>query len=96
MRERVVISKSERPEKRFMAKFEKKTVHFGQKGGKAFVDHRDEKKKAAWEARHRVREDWGDYDTAGALSKHVLWNKTSVSASVKDLNARQKQFTFLY
>ena len=72
MKERVVISKSERPEKRFMAKFEKKTVHFGQKGGSTFVDHKDEKKKNAWMARHRVREDWGDYDTAGALSKHCL------------------------
>ena len=56
-----MISKSERPEKRFMAKFEKKTVHFGQKGGSTFVDHKDEKKKNAWEARHRVRENWRKY-----------------------------------
>ena len=95
MRERVVITQSNRPEKRFKAEFENRTVHFGSKGS-AYVDHKDAKTKAAWEARHRVRENWKDYDSAGALSKHVLWNQKSVSASVKDLNARQKQYTFIY
>ena len=96
MRERVVISKSNHPEKRYVAEFEKKTMHFGQKGGSTFVDHKDAKMKRAWEARHRARENWRDWDSVGALSKHVLWNKTSVSASVKDLNARQKRYTFVY
>ena len=78
-----------------MAEFENKRVHFGQKGGSTFVDHKDAKMKRAWEARHRVRENWRDWDSAGALSKHVLWNNTSVLASVKDLNARQKRYTFV-
>ena len=79
-----------------MAEFEKKTVHFGQKGGSTFVDHKDAKTKAAWEARHRVRENWRDYDSAGSLSKLVLWSKTSISAAVKDLNASQKEYHFVY
>ena len=93
---KVVISKSTRPEKRLMAKFEGRTVHFGQRGAKTFVDHKDEEVKRAWIARHRVREDWRDYDSAGALSKHLLWSKRSVSASVKALNDRQKQYHFVY
>ena len=93
---KVVISKSTRPQKRLMAKFEGRTVHFGQRGAKTFVDHKDEEVKRAWEARHRVREDWRDLQTAGSLSKNILWTKTSVPASVKALNDRQKQYTFVY
>ena len=93
---RVVITQSNRPEKRLKAEFEGKTVHFGSRGGKAFVDHKDEEVKRAWEARHRVRENWRDYDTAGSLSKHVLWSKTSISAAVKDLNSKQRQYSFVY
>ena len=92
---RVVISKSTKPDKRLKAEFGKKTVHFGAKGGSTYIDHQNPKTKANWEARHKVRENWKDYDSAGALSKHVLWNKRSLTASVRDLNARQKQYTFV-
>ena len=72
-----------------------KTVHFGAKGGSTYIDHKDPKTKANWEARHKVRENWNDYDSAGTLSKHVLWNKPSLAASIRDLNARQKQYDFV-
>ena len=91
----VVISKSRKPDKRYKADFGSKTVHFGAKGGSTFIDHRDLKTKNNWENRHRVRENWRDYDSAGALSKHVLWNKPTLRDSIKDLNNRQSQFTFV-
>ena len=92
---RVEISRGSRKDKRFKAAFGGRAVHFGSKTGSTFVDHGDEKTKRAWEARHRVNEDWADYDSAGALSKHLLWNKRSMKASVRDLNARQKQYRFV-
>ena len=92
---RVEISRSSRKDKRFKAAFGGRAVHFGSKSGSTFIDHKDEKKKAAWEARHRVNEDWSDYDTAGALAKHLLWNKRSMKAAVRDLNGRQKQYRFV-
>ena len=91
----VVITKSAKYDKRLKADFGNKTVHFGAKGGSTFVDHKDPKTKANWEARHKVRENWKDYDSAGALSKHVLWNKPSLTASIRDLNTRQKQYNFV-
>ena len=94
MPERVIVKSSSRPDKRLEAKFKNKTINFGQKGGSAFPDHKDEKTKKNWEKRHRVRENWADYDSAGALSKHILWNKKSISASVADLNKRQSQYRF--
>ena len=42
-------------------------------------NHGDQAKKEAWRrqtlARHKARENWADLQTAGALAKHVLWNK---------------------
>ena len=92
---RVEISRSSRKDKRFKAEFGGRAVHFGSKTGSTFVDHGDEKTKRAWEARHRVNENWQDYDTAGALAKHLLWNRASLRASARDLNARQKQYRFV-
>jgi len=91
----VIIQTSKRPNKRLEAKFGKKTVAFGQRGGSAYPDHKDEKTKKNWEARHRVRENWADYDTPGALAKHVLWNKKNIKASVEDLNKRQSLYRFV-
>lgn len=81
------LSKSNKPDKRYKIVFDgkkTKTVHFGQKDGSTFVDHKDDKKKAAWIARHKVRENWNNIKTAGALSKHILWNKKSLKDSIKD------------
>ena len=103
----VAISRSSKKDKRLKAKFENKTVHFGSRGGararasargrspRTFIDHKDQKIKDAWEARHKVNENWGDYRTAGSLAKNILWNKTSMQGSVNDLNRRQKQFRFV-
>jgi hypothetical protein len=91
----VVISKSTKPDKRLQARYATKTVHFGAQGGSTFIDHRDPKLKENWEARHRVRENWQDYSSAGALSKHLLWNKPTLQASIRDLNARQKVYRFV-
>jgi hypothetical protein len=57
----------------------KKTVQFGSATGSSFLDHKDEKVKDAWIARHRVREDWTVPDNAGSLSKHILWETTSLA-----------------
>ena len=91
----VVISKSTRQDKRLKAEFDKKTIHFGAKGASTYIDHKDKKTKANWQARHRVRENWTDYDSAGALSKHVLWNKRTLSESIRNLNSKQAQYNFV-
>jgi hypothetical protein len=91
---KIEISQSNRKDKRLQAKFQDKTVHFGARGGETFVDHGDHAKKEAWIARHEARENWEDLQTAGALAKHVLWNKRSIAESIRDLNRRQKKYVF--
>jgi len=65
-----------------------KTINFGSASGQSFVDHKDSKKKEAWIARHKVREDWSVPDTAGSLAKHILWETPSL-ANNKKLFARK-------
>ena len=83
------IKPSERPTKKYMATFcmcegetkccdkERKRVHFGQKESSTYIDHKDDKKRAAYIARHKVRENFNDPLTSGALSFHLLWGKTT-------------------
>jgi len=94
-----VLTKSQKPEKRFKViveddfKNKKKTIHFGSgkpKGKGAYIDHNDDKIKDAWIARHKVRENWEDYFTAGFWSKWVLWNKKTLKESLEDLEKRFK------
>ena len=88
------VKPSTKPEKKYTATFCKcekkneckgknhKVVHFGYKGSTTFIDSRDEKKKAAYIARHKVNENWNDPTSAGALSRWILWNLPTLSASI--------------
>ena len=69
---------STKKDKRFMVTFENgKVVHFGAKNGQTYIDHKDKAKRAAWIARHKVREDWNDPYSAGALSRFLLWGDST-------------------
>lgn len=59
-------------------------VPFGALGYSDFIESGDLKKKKAYLARHRVRENWNDPRSAGALSRWVLWNKPTLEESIKD------------
>ena len=94
------ITKSDKPEKRLKATFCKckvknackgsnhKVVHFGQKGGSTYIDHKDDNKKDNYIARHKVNENWKDPTTPGALARFILWNKKTLSASIADFKNR--------
>jgi hypothetical protein len=43
---------SDRKNKRYYVIYEDKKIHFGSKDGTTFIDHKDEKKRTAWKARH--------------------------------------------
>lgn len=86
---RVVIKKSTNPKKKYMAIFydgdkKKKTTHFGSAGMSDYTKHGDDERKKRYLDRHKARENWNSYMTAGALSRWILWNKKTFSASVAD------------
>ena len=88
------IVKSHRSEKKYDAVFvypdgREKTVPFGAKGYKDFILFSRKSKtegktrKLRYLKRHSgMGEHWEKPDTAGALSKWILWNKPSFRASV--------------
>lgn len=86
----VSIGKSTRAGKKMMAIFydeakkKIKTTHFGQENASDYILHNDLQRKMNYISRHKEREDWTDYMTAGALSRWILWNKPTLSASIKD------------
>jgi len=66
------------------AKKKVKTTHFGQATASDYILHNDLTRKMNYLARHKEREDWNDYMTAGSLSRWILWNKPTLSASIED------------
>lgn len=94
----VVIKKSDKKGKKFMATFTRasgtagktrtKTTHFGAEGMSDFTIHKDPERKKRYLARHQKRENWNAPETAGALSRWILWNKPTLKASIDDYKKR--------
>ena len=93
---KVTITPSLRKDKKMMAIFyddnnkKVKTVHFGAKGMSDYTINKDKERKQRYLDRHRKREDWNNYMTAGSLSRFVLWNLPSLKASIADYKKRFK------
>jgi len=89
-----VIRTSHKPEKKYDAVFQypdghTKTIPFGARGMSDFTKHKDKTRKQRYLKRHSgMGEHWNKPDTAGALSKWILWNKPSFRASVSDFKKR--------
>ena len=89
----VVITKSKKPDKKYDALINgSKTVSFGATGYSDYTKHKDKDRKNRYIDRHKAREDWNasGAKSAGFYSKHVLWNKPTLKASIDDINKRFK------
>lgn len=65
---------------KFGAKGYKDYLYYVRYNGKEVADIH----KANYINRHQTRESWQNPLTAGTLSKYLLWNKTSLKASLDD------------
>ena len=90
----VSIGKSTRANKKMMAIFydeakkKIKTTHFGQATASDYTLHNDLSRKMNYISRHKEREDWNDYMSSGSLARFILWNKPSLTESIKDYMRR--------
>lgn len=83
------ITKSTKKDKKYTAYFSDGThTDFGAKGYEDYTTHKDEKRKKNYIARHKSNEDWSNFKSAGALSRFVLWNKTTLKDSIADYKRR--------
>jgi len=90
-----VLTKSKISSKKYTVKLtfpdgKTKTVNFGASGYSDFTKHKDPERKRLYDARHKRKENWGKSGirSAGFWSKWLLWNKTSILASKKNISTR--------
>ncbi len=83
------IKRSKQKDEKFEAIIAGKMASsFGAKGMSDYTRHKDAERKERYIARHGKNENWSDPKTAGFYAKNVLWNKTSLKASVADINKK--------
>jgi len=92
---KLYIYESARKDKRFLAVFVQNDiiqfkVHFGSKNGSTFIDHGDTIKRANYLKRHSVNEDWDLPNSAGSLSRWLLWNTDNLETNIKAFKKRFK------
>ena len=67
-----------------------KSKKFGSEKAFTYFDGADDLKRKSYLARHKVRENWNNIATAGALAKEVLWTDTNKSKIEKNINRKFK------
>ena len=93
---KVDIKTSTNADKKLMAIFyddsgkKIKTTHFGSAGMSDYTKHNDDERKKRYIERHKVNENWADYKSAGSLSRYILWNKPTLTASINDYKSKFK------
>ena len=70
----------------------KKTIHFGAAGMSDYTKHKDDERKQRYIDRHKKNENWtaSGVDTAGFMSKHLLWGEKTLNGSIDKLNKNHK------
>lgn len=85
----VKVVPSKKARKKYDAVFDDgDVVSFGAKGYSDFTEHHDAKRKESYLARHSRQEDWQDPKKAGTLARFLLWNKPTLSESIKDFKRK--------
>lgn len=82
-----ILSASTRADKKYMIITpSNKKIHFGAFGYESYIDHKNLDRKANYISRHSKNENWtkSGIDTAGFWALWILWNKPTLSASIRD------------
>lgn len=81
--DKVVIKSSTKEGKKMMATFSNskggrtKTIHYGSAGMDDYTKTRDKAQRSRYISRHRRNENWEVADTAGSLSRWILWGPST-------------------
>lgn len=90
----VVIKKSDKAGKKLQAVFtrengRKKTIHFGSAGMDDYTITKDKAQRKRYLDRHRKNENWNNPESAGALSRWILWgNSTSRQENIRSFKSK--------
>jgi len=88
----ISITPSTKADKKYMAIFDndgrRKTVHFGQKNADDFTLTKNLDQKNRYQTRHRKDLETKDPTRAGYLAWYILWNKPTLTESIRDYRQR--------
>jgi len=84
----ILLSKSDKLNKKYRVLIGNKTINFGDSAYQDYTQHNDLHRKDLYLDRHKSREDWNDILTAGFWSRWLLWNRKSISKSIKYIKKR--------
>jgi hypothetical protein len=84
----ILLSKSNKPNKKYSVNIDGKNINFGDSNYGDYTQYNNIHQKELYLTRHASREDWNDPLTAGFWSRWLLWNKKSISKSIKDIKKR--------
>ena len=91
----VVIKKSDKAGKKLMAVFTRdngrtKSTHFGSAGMDDYTKTKDKSQRKRYLDRHRKNENWNNPESAGALSRWILWGNST--SRRENISAYKKRF----
>jgi hypothetical protein len=88
--ETIYLAKSDKPTKKYMVLVGNKVIHFGAYGASDYTLHKDADRMKLYLNRHKKNENWNKsgIKTAGFWSRYLLWNKPSLTASIRDIEKR--------
>jgi hypothetical protein len=84
----ILLSKSDKLNKKYRVLIGDKTIYFGDAAYQDYTQHNDLHRKDLYLTRHSKREDFNNPLTAGFWSRWLLWNKKTISKSIKDIKKR--------
>ena len=70
----------------------KKTIHFGDNRYQDYTQHHDNKRRELYILRHQKNEDFENPETAGSLSRYILWGDSTDLQ--KNIRAFKKRFGY--
>ena len=86
----ICLKKSTKNDKKFMVIIndrngKSKTIHFGAAGYSDYTIHKTDDRKERYINRHKRKENWGKsgIKSAGFWSRWILWNKPTLTSSIK-------------
>lgn len=83
------IYQSTQKNKKYVAVFSNGLkINFGASGYEDYTTHNDHIRKQRYILRHSKNENWNNPYTAGSLSRFILWNKRTLTASINDYKKR--------
>lgn len=87
-----ILKKSNRKGKRYEIEMKKfnHSHHFGSDVGETYIDHQDDNKKKAWEARHKDDKGWDDKHSGIYHSRKLLWTEPTLKKAIEKYEKEHK------